>query len=144
MFLANTEESNNNNIKKGSLHSVREVNSKDNKLFKMKTKSQTKLSVPDRTCMFSLQEYQHVHLLWLRSGSFTLVWKPNPPLCSVCCAHPSRSCWRVHSAYTLLLLCSRARCVTQSATTSNFLTQQLSKKWSQSRALNYIKYIFIK
>ncbi len=31
-------------------------------------------------CMFSLQEYQHVHLLWFKKRSFTLVWKPNPPL----------------------------------------------------------------
>ncbi len=53
---------------------------KDNKLFKTKTKSQTKLAVADRTCMFSLQEYQHVHLLCFKKRSFTLVWKPNPPL----------------------------------------------------------------
>ncbi len=37
--------------------------------------------------MFSLQEYQHVHLLWFKKRSFTLVWKPNPPLRSVRCAH---------------------------------------------------------
>ncbi len=37
--------------------------------------------------MFSLQEYQHVHLLWFKKRSFTLVWKPNPPLRSICCAH---------------------------------------------------------
>ncbi len=42
--------------------------------------------------MFSLQEYQHVHLLWFKKRSFTLVWKPNPPLRSVCCAH--LACWR--------------------------------------------------
>ncbi len=30
--------------------------------------------------MFSLQEYQHVYLLWFKKRSFTLVWKPNPPL----------------------------------------------------------------
>ncbi len=30
--------------------------------------------------MFSLQEYQHVHLLWFKKRSFTSVWKPNPPL----------------------------------------------------------------
>ncbi len=29
--------------------------------------------------MFSLQEYQHVQLLWFKKRSFTLVWKPNPP-----------------------------------------------------------------
>ncbi len=39
--------------------------------------------------MFSLQEYQHVHLLWFKKQSFTLVWKPNPPLRSVCCVHLS-------------------------------------------------------
>ncbi len=39
--------------------------------------------------MFSLQEYQHVHLLWFKKRSFTLVWKPNPPLRA-----PSRSCWK--------------------------------------------------
>ncbi len=37
--------------------------------------------------MFSLQEYQHVHVLWFKKRSFTLVWKPNPPLRSVRCAH---------------------------------------------------------
>ncbi len=30
--------------------------------------------------MFSLQEYQHVHLLWFKKRSFTWVWKPNPSL----------------------------------------------------------------
>ncbi len=89
----------------------------------MKTKSKTKLAVADRTCMFSLQEYQHVHLLWFKKRYFTLVWKPNPPLCSVCCAHlraradaASEStmgacCSR--SAYALLLrcLCSAPRAV---------------------------------
>ncbi len=29
--------------------------------------------------MCSLQEYQHVHLLWFKKRSFTLVWKLNPP-----------------------------------------------------------------
>ncbi len=65
--------------------------------------------------MFSLQEYQHVHLLWFKKQSFTLVWKPNPPLRSVRCAHlraradaPSEStmgarCSR--SAYVPLLRC---------------------------------------
>ncbi len=33
------------------------------------------------------QEYQHVHLLWLKKRSFTLAWKPNPPLRSVRSAH---------------------------------------------------------
>ncbi len=37
--------------------------------------------------MFSLQEYQHVHLLWFKKRSFILVWKPNPPLRSVRGAH---------------------------------------------------------
>ncbi len=37
--------------------------------------------------MFFLQEYQHVHLLWFKKRYFILVWKPNPPLCSLRCAH---------------------------------------------------------
>ncbi len=37
--------------------------------------------------MFFPQEYQHVHLLWFKKRSFTLVWKPNPPLRSVRCVH---------------------------------------------------------
>ncbi len=81
---------------------------KDNKLFKTKTKSKTKLSVADRTCMFSLQEYQHVHLLCFKKRSFTLVWKPYPPLRS---GAPSRSCWRTewkHNGRALLSLCIRA------------------------------------
>ncbi len=104
------------------------VNSKDNKLFKTKNKkkSETKLAVADRTCMFSLQEYQHVHLLWFKKRSFTLVWKPNPPLRSIRCAHLrahadaanestmgarcSRSALRAASA--LPLLCLRMRCET--------------------------------
>ncbi len=81
--------------------------------------------------MFSLQEYQHVHLLWFKKRSFILVWKPNPPLRSVRCVHlraradlASEStvgarCSR--SAYAPLLrclcsvlplLCSRVRCET--------------------------------
>ncbi len=74
--------------------------------------------------MFSLQENQHVHLLWFKKRSFTLVWKPNPPLRSVRCAHlraradaASEStmgarCSR--SAYAPLLrwLCLRLRCET--------------------------------
>ncbi len=65
--------------------------------------------------MFSLQEYQHVHLLWFKKRSFTLVWKPNPPLCSVRCAYlrahadaPSESTMGAHcsrSAYAPLLRC---------------------------------------
>ncbi len=72
--------------------------------------------------MFSLQEYQHVHLLWLKKRSFTLVWKPNPPLRSVRCAHlraradaASESTMGAHcshSAYAPLLLCLRVRCET--------------------------------
>ncbi len=98
---------------------------KDNKLFKTKTKSKTKLSVTDRTCMFSLQEYQHVHLLCVKKQSFTLVWKPNPPLRSVRCMHLHRAdaasestmgarCSR--SAYAPLLRClcsARVRCETR-------------------------------
>ncbi len=54
---------------------------------KRKQKVKLKLAVADRTCMFSLHEYQHVHLLWFKKRSFTLVWKPNPPLRSVRCMH---------------------------------------------------------
>ncbi len=36
---------------------------------------------------FHKKEYQHVHLLWFKKRSFILVWKPNPPLLSVCGAH---------------------------------------------------------
>ncbi len=65
--------------------------------------------------MFSLQEYQHVHLLCFKKRSFTFVWKPNPPLRSVRCAHlraradaPSESTMGAHcsrSAYAPLLRC---------------------------------------
>ncbi len=76
--------------------------------------------------MFSLQEYQHVHLLWFKKRSFTLGWKPNPPLRSVRGAHlraradaASEStmgallplCIRAASA--LPLLCLRVRCETR-------------------------------
>ncbi len=79
--------------------------------------------------MFSLQEYQHVHLLWFKKRSFILVWKPNPPLRSVHCMHlraradaasestmgaPASAlpllCLRAASA--LPLLCLRVRCET--------------------------------
>ncbi len=74
--------------------------------------------------MFSLQEYQHVHLLCFKKRSFTLVWKPNPPLCSVRCAHlraradtPSESTMgtrlRIRAASALPLLCLRVRCETR-------------------------------
>ncbi len=36
-----------------------------------KKKIKTKLSVADRTCMFSLQEYQHVHLLWFKKAGLS-------------------------------------------------------------------------
>ncbi len=57
--------------------------------------------------MFSLQEYQHVHLLWFKKRSFTLVWKPNPPLCSVRCAH-LRARADVASESTMGVRCSRS------------------------------------
>ncbi len=69
--------------------------------------------------MFSLQEYQHVHLLWFKKRSFTLVWKPNPPLHSVHGAHlraradaASESTMGTHcsrSAYAPLLRCFYGR-----------------------------------
>ncbi len=50
--------------------------------------------------MFSLQEYQHVHLLWFKKRSFTLVWKPNPPLCSIRCTHLALVLtWRVKAQW---------------------------------------------
>ncbi len=71
--------------------------------------------------MFSLQEYQHVHLLWFKKRSFTLVWKPNPPLRSVRCTH-LRGEWKhngrvllplcIRAASALALLCLRVRCET--------------------------------
>ncbi len=44
------------------------------------------------TKVFNIQpilfhQYYLCHLLWFKKRSFTLVWKPNPPLRSVCCAH---------------------------------------------------------
>ncbi len=74
--------------------------------------------------MFSLQEYQHVHLLWFKKRSFTLVWKPNPPLLSVRCTHlraradaASEStmgarCFRSAYAPLLRCLCLCVRCET--------------------------------
>ncbi len=55
--------------------------------------------------MFSLQEYQHVHLLWFKKRSFTLVWKPNPPLRSLRCAH-FRACADAASESTMGARCS--------------------------------------
>ncbi len=55
----------------------------------MKTKRKVKLnclSLTGLACFFP-QEYQHVHLLWFKMRSLILFWKPNPPLCSVRCAH---------------------------------------------------------
>ncbi len=49
------------------------------------------------TKVFNIQpvlfhQYYLCHLLWFKKQSFTLVWKPNPPLLSLLRA-PSRSCW---------------------------------------------------
>ncbi len=49
------------------------------------------------TKVFNIQpvlfhQYYLCHLLWFKKQSFTLVWKPNPPLLSRLRA-PSRSCW---------------------------------------------------
>ncbi len=74
--------------------------------------------------MFSLQEYQHVQLLWFKKRSFTLVWKPNPPLRSVRCVHlraradvasegtMGARCSRSAYAPLLRCLCSALRCET--------------------------------
>ncbi len=79
-----------------------------------KKKSKTKLAVADRTCMISLQEYQHVHLLWFKKRSFTLVWKPNPSVALRPLRAPSCSCWRgewKHNGRALLPLCIRTASV---------------------------------
>ncbi len=49
------------------------------------------------TKVFNIQpvlfhQYYLCHLLWFKKQSFTLVWKPNPPLLSLLRA-PSCSCW---------------------------------------------------
>ncbi len=113
--------------------------------------------------MFSLQEYQHVHLLWFKKWSFTLVWKPNPPLRSVRCAHLRADAasinqallkaplftWSVKSfsCYNVLRLCS-VRCMKQTLWSSadhalaqvrlrQIFTRTISKKWSQMRLPGY-------
>ncbi len=106
------------------------------------------------TKVFNIQpvlfhQYYLCHLLWFKKQSFTLVWKPNPPLLSLLRA-PSRSCWcsecssthealplKVHlfmwsvksdSCYNVLWLCnaqtlwSSRPCTCTSATTSIFFT----------------------
>ncbi len=102
----------------------------------MKTKSKTKLAVADRTCMFSLQEYQHVHLLWFKKRSFTLVWKPNPPLRSVRCTHLQLLCEWKHNGRALLPLCIRA------ASALPLLTRAV---WNQAllKRLHLISEIFL-
>ncbi len=77
----------------------------------MKTKRKAKLNWLSLTGLasFFLHEYQHVHLLRFKKQSFTLVGKPNPPLCyirytqlharadAVCINQTlpmKRSCWR--------------------------------------------------
>ncbi len=56
--------------------------------------------------MFSLQEYQHVHLLWFKKRSFTLVWKPNPPLRSAARNGRALLSLCIRAASALPLLCS--------------------------------------
>ncbi len=92
--------------------------------------------------MFSLQEYQHVHLLWFKKRSFTLVWKPNPPLRSVRCTHlraradaPSESAMGARcsrSAYAPLLrcLCSAWACGVKPGSTEALARDQ----WNLSPA----------
>ncbi len=105
------------------------------------------------TKVFNIQpvlfhQYYLCHLLWFKKQSFTLVWKPNPPLLSLLRA-PSCLCWcsecssthealalkehlftwsvKSDSCYNVLWLCSAQRlwssrpCTCTSATTSIFL-----------------------
>ncbi len=68
------------------------------------------------TKVFNIQpvlfhQYYLCHLLWLKKQSFTLVWKPNPPLLSLLRA-PSRSCWcsecsSTHEAWRWMYISSR-------------------------------------
>ncbi len=85
------------------------------------------------TKVFNIQpvlfhQYYLCHLLWFKKQSFTLVWKPNPPLLSLLRA-PSCLCWcsecrvypRSARAKSAQRLWSSRPCTCTSATTSIFL-----------------------
>ncbi len=86
------------------------------------------------TKVFNIQpvhQYYLCHLLWFKKQSFTLVWKPNPPLLSLLRALLKEHLfmWSVKSdsCYNVLWLCSAQTlwssrpCTCTSATTSIFL-----------------------
>ncbi len=89
------------------------------------------------TKVFNIQpvlfhQYYLCHLLWFKKQSFTLVWKPNPPVCSCWCSEcrlyqalPLKLhlfTWSVKSdsCYNVLWLCSVQTQTCTSATTSIF------------------------
>ncbi len=74
------------------------------------------------TKVFNIQpvlfhQYYLCHLLWFKKQSFTLVWKPNPPLLSLLRA-PSRSCW-----------CSECRLYPRSARSESTSLHVISEIW---------------
>ncbi len=110
-----------------------------------------------------VHQYYLCRLLWFKKQSFTLVWKPNPPLLSPLRA-PSRSCWcsecwlyealllKVHlfmwsvksdSCYNVLWLCSAQKqtcwssrpCICTSATTYIFFTGGVVRLTAKPRYL---------
>ncbi len=89
--------------------------------------------------MFSLQEYQHVHLLWFKKRSFTLVWKPNYLRTRADAASESTMGARCsRSAYAPLLRCLCVRCETgvNQALLKRLLWKRLSSRdqWNLSPA----------
>ncbi len=62
-------------------------------------------------------QYYLCHLLWFKKQSFTLVWKPNPPLLSLLRA-PSSSCW-----------CSECRLYPRSARSEIASLHVISEIW---------------
>ncbi len=82
--------------------------------------------------MFSLQEYQHVHLLWFKKRSFTLVWKPNPPLLVLTRRVKAQWARCSRSAYTPLLrcLCSAYACGVKPGSTEALALKAFLFTWS--------------
>ncbi len=76
------------------------------------------------TKVFNIQpvlfhQYYLCHLLWFKKQSFTLVWKPNPPVLSlVWLRAPSRLCW-----------CSECRLYPLSARTKIATLHVISEIW---------------
>ncbi len=92
--------------------------------------------------MFSLQEYQHVHLLWFKKRSFTLVWKPNPPLRSVRCVHlHARANAASESAAPALH--TRRFCAASALLTRAVWTQALMKHSRWKRLSSLVSEIFL-